>query len=73
MVHTSGVVDADKFKITGTPSDQDANSSVKVTRRINAGNTVEIYSGQGGEWEFEVSLTDLSLSHKIHLISGAVE
>lgn len=57
----SGVVDADKFKISGTASDQDANSSVKVTRRINNGNTVEIYSGQGGEWEFDVSLAQLKV------------
>ncbi|MGE7942835.1 hypothetical protein ACQKNB_12175 [Lysinibacillus xylanilyticus] len=55
----SGVVDADKFKISGTASDQDANSSVKVTRRINNGNAVEIYSGQGGSWEFDVSLAQL--------------
>lgn len=55
----SGVVDADKFKISGTASDQDANSTVKVTRRINAGNAVEIYSGTGGAWEFELALSQL--------------
>lgn len=55
----SGVVDADKFKISGTASDQDANSTVKVTRRINAGNAVEIYSGTGGAWEFDLSLSQL--------------
>ncbi|WP_337982602.1 hypothetical protein [Lysinibacillus sp. C5.1] len=55
----SGVVDADKFKISGTASDQDANSTVKVTRRINAGNAVEIYSGAGGAWEFELALLQL--------------
>lgn len=55
----SGVVDADKFKISGTASDQDANSTVEVTRRINAGNAVEIYSGASGAWEFEVILSQL--------------
>ncbi len=55
----SGVVDADKFKISGTASDQDANSTVKVTRRINSGNAVEIYSGTGGAWEFDLALSQL--------------
>lgn len=55
----SGVVDADKFKISGTVSDQDANSTVKVTRRINTGNAIEIYSGTGGAWEFELALSQL--------------
>ncbi|MDD1504238.1 hypothetical protein PVA17_15945 [Lysinibacillus sp. CNPSo 3705] len=57
----SGVVDNDKFKITGKASDEDANSSVKVTRRINSGNSVEIYSGSGGEWEFEIALSQLQI------------
>lgn len=55
----SGVVDEDKFKISGTASDQDANSTVKVTRCINAGNVVEIYSGTGGAWEFDLALSQL--------------
>lgn len=55
----SGVVDVDKFKISGTASDEDANSTVKVTRKINGGDPVEIYSGQGGAWEFDLSLAQL--------------
>lgn len=55
----SGVVDADKFKISGTSSDQDANATVKVTKKVNATNPVEIYSGPGGAWEFDVSLAEL--------------
>lgn len=55
----SGVVDADKFKISGTATDEDANSTVKVTRKINSGDPVEIYSGQGGAWEFDLSLSQL--------------
>lgn len=55
----SGVVDTDKFKISGTSSDPDANATVKVTKKVNATNPVEIYSGPGGAWEFDVSLAEL--------------
>ncbi|UNT55183.1 hypothetical protein [Lysinibacillus capsici] len=55
----TGVIDSDKFKISGTSSDQDANSTVKVTKKVNAKNSVEIYSGPGGAWEFDVSLAEL--------------
>ncbi|MFJ8099418.1 hypothetical protein [Lysinibacillus sp. NPDC096212] len=55
----SGVVDNDKFKISGAATDPDDNSTVKVTRRINSGNAIEIYSGTGGEWEFEIALAQL--------------
>ena len=55
----SGVINNDKFKISGTASDPDANSTVKVTRRINNADAVEIYSGTGGEWEFEITLAQL--------------
>ncbi|QPQ34812.1 hypothetical protein [Lysinibacillus sp. JNUCC-52] len=55
----SGVVDADKFKISGTATDQDANSTLKVTSRINAGNAVEIYSGSDRAWEFDLALSQL--------------
>ncbi|MFJ7663760.1 DNRLRE domain-containing protein [Lysinibacillus sp. NPDC097162] len=58
-VAPSGVIDADNFKISGTASDQDANSTVKVTIRINAGNAIEIYSGAGGAWEFVLALSQL--------------
>ncbi|WKT76939.1 hypothetical protein [Lysinibacillus fusiformis] len=57
----SGVVDVDKFKIGGTALDEDANSTVKVTRKINSGDPVEIYSGQSGAWEFDVSLAELAV------------
>ncbi|WP_068983859.1 Ig-like domain-containing protein [Lysinibacillus xylanilyticus] len=64
----SGVVDVDKFKISGTSSDQDTNSSVKVTRRINAGNAVEIYSGPDGAWEFDVSLAQLQVGENVIVV-----
>ncbi|MEK8196275.1 sialidase family protein [Lysinibacillus sp. FSL M8-0134] len=55
----AGVVDSDKFKISGTSSDPDANANVKVTKKVNANNPVEIYNGPGGAWEFDVSLAEL--------------
>ncbi|UYB50394.1 Ig-like domain-containing protein (plasmid) [Lysinibacillus capsici] len=55
----AGVVDSDKFKISGTSSDPDANANVKITKKVNANNPVEIYNGPGGPWEFEVSLAEL--------------
>ncbi|MFJ7916060.1 MULTISPECIES: hypothetical protein [unclassified Lysinibacillus] len=57
----SGVVDNDSFKISGNATDHDENSTLKVTRRINSGNSVEIYSGTGGVWEFEVALAQLNI------------
>ncbi|WP_342557006.1 Ig-like domain-containing protein [Lysinibacillus sp. FSL P4-0201] len=57
----SGIINTDKFKISGTASDQDANSSVKVNYRINAANPIEIYTGTGGAWEFEIVLEQLKV------------
>lgn len=64
----SGVVDADKFKISGKASDEDANSTLKVTRRINNSNAVEIYSGTGGEWEFEIALAQLNVGENVIVV-----
>nr|WP_054549316.1 hypothetical protein [Lysinibacillus sphaericus] len=64
----SGVVDVDKFNISGTASDEDANSTVKVTRKINGGDPVGIYSGSGGEWEFEISLSQLIVGENVIVI-----
>ena len=64
----SGVVDADKFEISGKAWDQDANSNLNVTRRINNGNAVEIYSGQGGDWEFEIALAQLQIGENVIVI-----
>lgn len=55
----AGVVDVDKFKISGTSTDPDANANVKITKKVNANNPVEIYNGPGGAWEFDVSLAEL--------------
>lgn len=64
----SGIVDADKFKISGNASDQDANSNIKVTQRINGGNAIEIYNGTGGTWEFDVSLAQLTVGENTIII-----
>ncbi|QSB10434.1 hypothetical protein JTI58_01575 [Lysinibacillus fusiformis] len=55
----SGIIDTDKFTISGTSGDPDANANVKVSYRINTGNAVDIYDGSGGAWEFEISLSQL--------------
>lgn len=64
----SGIINTDKFKISGTASDQDANSSVKVNYRINAANPIEIYTGTGGAWEFDLSLSQLIVGENTIII-----
>lgn len=64
----SGIINTDKFKINGTASDQDANSSVKVNYRINAANPIEIYTGTGGAWEFDLSLSQLIVGENTIII-----
>lgn len=59
VVVPSGNINSDKFKVTGSAYDLDANANVKVTYRINANNSVEVYNGPGGEFEFEISLGQL--------------
>lgn len=64
----NGIINTDKFKISGTASDQDANSNIKVNYRINGANPVEVYNGEGGAWEFEVSLAQLVLNENTIII-----
>jgi len=64
----SGIINTDKFKISGTASDQDANSSVKVNYRINGANPIEIYDGAGGAWEFDVSLGQLQVGENLIVV-----
>ena len=64
----SGIINTDKFKISGTVSDQDANSNLKVNYRINGANPIEIYDGAGGTWEFEVSLGQLQVSENLIVV-----
>lgn len=64
----SGVVDTDKFTISGNASDQDANANVTVTQRINGGNAIEIYNGPGGAWDFDVSLAQLTVGQNTIII-----
>ena len=67
-VAPSGVVDTDKFTISGNASDQDANANVTVTQRINGGNSVEIYNGPGGAWGFDVFLAQLTVGQNTIII-----
>jgi len=64
----SGIINTDKFKISGTASDQDANSTLTVNYRINSANPIEIYTGTGGAWEFEVSLGQLQVSENLIVV-----
>ncbi len=64
----SGIINADKFKVSGTASDQDANSNLKVNYRINGANPIEIYDGTDGVWEFEVSLAQLKVGENIIVV-----
>ncbi|WP_313150814.1 Ig-like domain-containing protein [Lysinibacillus capsici] len=64
----SGIINTDKFKISGTASEQDANSNIKVNYRINGDNPIEIYDGAGGAWEFEVSLGQLQVGENLIVI-----
>ncbi|MEC1303552.1 hypothetical protein [Lysinibacillus capsici] len=67
-VVSSGIINTDKFKISGTASDQDANSNIKVNYRINGANPVEVYNGAGGAWQFEVSLAQLVVNENTIII-----
>lgn len=64
----SGIINTDKFKVSGTASDQDANSNVKVNYRINGANPIEIYNGTGGAWEFEISLGKLQKGENLVVV-----
>lgn len=64
----SGVINTDKFTISGTASDQDANSNVKVNYRINGANPIDIYDGNGGSWEFEIALKQLQVGENQILV-----
>ncbi len=64
----SGIINTDKFKISGITSDQDANSTVTVNYRINGANPVEIYTGTGGAWEFEILLNQLKVGENLVVV-----
>ncbi|MEA0552972.1 hypothetical protein U1P98_04510 [Lysinibacillus irui] len=64
----SGIINTDIFTISGTASDQDANSNVKVNFRINGANPIEIYDGTGGAWEFDVTLSQLQVGENTIII-----
>ncbi|MFJ7698894.1 Ig-like domain-containing protein [Lysinibacillus fusiformis] len=67
----SGIINTDKFKISGITSDQDANSTLTVNYRINGANPVEIYTGTGGAWEFEILLNQLKVGENLVVVEVA--
>lgn len=64
----SGIINTDKFTISGTASDQDANSNIKVNFRLNGANPIEIYDGTDGAWEFDVTLSQLQVGENTIII-----
>ena len=66
----SGIINTDKFTISGTASDQDTNANVTVTYRINSGISTEIYNGPGGAWEFEVALAQLQVGENTIVVEA---
>lgn len=59
-VKPSGIIDSDKFMISGSCGDPDGNE-VLVTYKINGGLAKEIYRGKGAAWDFEVTLKELKV------------
>lgn len=69
-VRPSGIIDSDKFSISGSCSDPDGNDIV-VTYKINGGLTKEIYRGKGAVWNFDVSLKDLKVGSNVIVVEVA--
>ncbi|AEO93685.1 gp427 [Bacillus phage G] len=55
----SGIINSDKFTISGNVSDVDENPNITVSYKINQNEKIEVYNGSGDAWEFEVSLSQL--------------
>ncbi|AEO93684.1 gp426 [Bacillus phage G] len=66
----SGVLDSDKFTISGSVSDEDVDSVISVTYCINNGDSTEIYTGAGGNWEFNVFLSQLKVGENDIIINA---
>lgn len=56
-VQPSGIINTDKFKISGTASDPDKNP-VTAAYRLNGGNSVELEIVEG-KWAFDITLAQL--------------
>lgn len=67
----SGIIDSDKFTISGQAGDPDANANIKVSYRINNNNSVEVYNGPGDAFSFDVMLGQLNVGQNTITIEAA--
>ncbi|QDQ01170.1 hypothetical protein FOH38_12295 [Lysinibacillus fusiformis] len=65
-VQPSGIINTDKFKISGTASDPDGNP-VKATYRLNGGNSVALEIVEG-KWEFDIALAQLQVGSNTFVV-----
>ncbi|MEK5528522.1 hypothetical protein MKX79_03885 [Viridibacillus sp. FSL R5-0468] len=63
----TGVIDSDKFPISGACSDPDGNDVI-VSYKINTSLATEIYRGKGGDWTFDVSFSSLKIGENIIIV-----
>ncbi|WP_052344231.1 Ig-like domain-containing protein [Bacillus ndiopicus] len=65
-VQPSGIIDTDKFVISGTANDPD-NNSVTASYRLNGGNSVALEITEG-RWAFEIALGQLDVGQNTIVI-----
>ncbi|MEX3625822.1 hypothetical protein [Viridibacillus arvi] len=63
----TGVIDSDKFPVSGTCSDPDGNDVI-VSYKINTSLATEVYRGKGGDWTFDVALSSLNIGENIIIV-----
>lgn len=63
----TGVIDSDKFPISGTCSDPDGNDVI-VSYKINTSLATEVYRGKGGDWTFDVDFSSLKVGENIIIV-----
>ncbi|MGE7621680.1 hypothetical protein ACQKMD_01135 [Viridibacillus sp. NPDC096237] len=63
----TGVIDSDKFPISGVCSDPDGNDVI-VSYKINTSLATEIYRGKGGDWTFDVAFSSLKIGENIIIV-----
>ncbi|QDQ03140.1 hypothetical protein FOH38_23350 [Lysinibacillus fusiformis] len=65
-VQPSGIINTDKFKISGTAGDPDGNP-VTATYRLNGGNSVALEIVEG-KWEFDIALAQLQVGSNTFVV-----
>lgn len=63
----TGLIDSDKFPISGTCSDPDGNDVI-VSYKINTSLATEVYRGKGGDWTFDVAFSSLKIGENIIIV-----